>query len=267
RSQADMQFFFVNGRAIRDKVVTHAVRQAYQDVLYHGRHPAYVLFLELDAGDVDVNVHPTKHEVRFRDSRSVHGFIFSTLNQTVAQVRPGDELTASGGGGLPEAAPVESAAGAYTAPQSPVFQDSMGLRSAPPVPRQVSEQISHYGALHQGLDVGERRTLEQSDGNEEIPPLGYAIAQLKGIYIVAENAEGMVLVDMHAAHERITYERMKVAYEQQGMASQPLLVPETLALSQREADCAEQHHQVFSNLGFSCSAPGRRVCWCGKYPP
>ncbi|MGS2723126.1 DNA mismatch repair endonuclease MutL [Porticoccus sp. GXU_MW_L64] len=255
RSQADMQYFFVNGRAIRDKVVTHAVRQAYQDVLYHGRHPAYVLFLELDAADVDVNVHPTKHEVRFRDSRSVHGFIYSTLNQTVAEVRPGESLTAS------QEQPVPASASPVSiADSNQGLRSTMGLglgyqMSAPP-PRPVQEQVSHYGALHQPAPTATQPAIANAGDNEEIPPLGYAVAQLKGIYIVAENAEGMVLVDMHAAHERITYERMKVAYEQQGMASQPLLVPETLAVSQREADSAEQHHGVFEALGFQLQRAG-----------
>ena len=271
RSQADMQYFFVNGRAIRDKVVTHAVRQAYQDVLYHGRHPAYVLFLELDAGDVDVNVHPTKHEVRFRDSRSVHGFIYSTLKQTVADVRPGESLTASQeghsgpGGQLPVDTTGESMSlGLRDAAHSPAMPGSGQSStssftggfaqggSAPLSKHQIREQFDSYGALHQPLTDTQGADQQQDD----IPPLGYAIAQLKGIYIVAENADGMVLVDMHAAHERITYERMKLAYQQQGMASQPLLVPETLSVSQREADCAEQQHPVFASLGFQLQRAG-----------
>ncbi|MDM3871561.1 DNA mismatch repair endonuclease MutL [Porticoccus sp. W117] len=255
RSQADMQYFFVNGRAIRDKVVTHAVRQAYQDVLYHGRHPAYVLFLELDAADVDVNVHPTKHEVRFRDSRSVHGFIYSTLNQTVAEVRPGESLTASEEQLTPTSANPVSIADSNDGLRSTIGL-GLGYRPSAPSTQQIQEQVSHYGALHQAAPVADQPAIADTDGSEEVPPLGYAIAQLKGIYIVAENAEGMVLVDMHAAHERITYERMKVAYEQQGMASQPLLVPETLAVSQREADSAEQHHSVFEALGFQLQRAG-----------
>ncbi|UTW45190.1 DNA mismatch repair endonuclease MutL [bacterium SCSIO 12696] len=255
RSQADMQYFFVNGRAIRDKVVTHAVRQAYQDVLYHGRHPAYVLFLELEAADVDVNVHPTKHEVRFRDSRSVHGFIYSTLNQTVAEVRPGEPLTASQEQPTPTSANPVSIADSNDGLRSTIGL-GLGYRSPAPSTQQIQEQVSHYGALHQPAPVMDQPASADASQAEEIPPLGYAIAQLKGIYIVAENAEGMVLVDMHAAHERITYERMKVAYEQQGMASQPLLVPETLAVSQREADSAEQHHSVFEALGFQLQRAG-----------
>lgn len=256
RSQADLQFFFVNGRAIRDKVVTHAVRQAYQDVLYHGRHPAYVLFLELNPTEVDVNVHPTKHEVRFRDSRSVHGFIYSTLHKTVADVRPGDQSvpTTVPGVELASVGTVETANQA----SSPVHQSAMGFRPSQPSGHRIQEQMATYSSLHSPLPgSGEQPSIQEiAEQNAEVPPLGYAVAQLKGIYIVAENAEGMVLVDMHAAHERITYERMKIAYDNQGLASQPLLVPEALAVSQREADCAEEHSEVFESLGFKLQRAG-----------
>lgn len=256
RSQADLQFFFVNGRAIRDKVVTHAVRQAYQDVLYHGRHPAYVLFLELNPTEVDVNVHPTKHEVRFRDSRSVHGFIYSTLHKTVADVRPGDQSvpTTVPGVELASVGTVETANQA----SSPVHQSAMGFRPSQPSGHRIQEQMATYSSLHSPLpgSGGQPSIQEIAEQDAEVPPLGYAVAQLKGIYIVAENAEGMVLVDMHAAHERITYERMKIAYDNQGLASQPLLVPEALAVSQREADCAEEHSEVFESLGFKLQRAG-----------
>lgn len=256
RSQADLQFFFVNGRAIRDKVVTHAVRQAYQDVLYHDRHPAYVLFLELNPTEVDVNVHPTKHEVRFRDSRSVHGFIYSTLHKTVADVRPGDQSvpTTVPGVELASVGTVETA----NQTSSPVHQSAMGFRPSQPSGHRIQEQMATYSSLHSPLpgSGGQPSIQEIAEQNAEVPPLGYAVAQLKGIYIVAENAEGMVLVDMHAAHERITYERMKIAYDNQGLASQPLLVPEALAVSQREADCAEEHSEVFESLGFKLQRAG-----------
>jgi len=256
RSQADLQNFFVNGRAIRDKVVSHAVRQAYQDVLYHGRHPAFVLFLEIEPADVDVNVHPTKHEVRFRDSRSIHGFVYSTLHRALSQDRPQDHLQASESG-LNTDQDAEQQAGQSTiqfpSGSSLGAQESLsnvqGYSSGPQghgfQSRPQSFGVNTPMAAYQGLYATEMPTEEG-----DIPPMGFAVAQLKGIYILAENAQGLIIVDMHAAHERITYERMKTAFDDQGLVSQPLLVPESLAVSQREADMAEQSGEVFAQLGF-----------------
>jgi len=267
RSQADQQYFFVNGRVIRDKVVTHAVRQAYQDVLFHGRHPAYVLYLELDPALVDVNVHPTKHEVRFRESRLVHDFIFRTLYRVIADLRPQDVAPAQAA----ETAEVEQASpGIVSQPESALSspdlsalrQRPMGLSyaggGAPRSSSQVSEQIRAYGALHQPAGAVSSSAVSEagitpagaSGEQAELPPLGYALAQLHGIYILAQNAEGLVLVDMHAAHERIVYERMKQAFEQDRIRSQPLLVPLNLAVSAREADIAEELPEEFHRLGF-----------------
>ncbi len=246
RSQADLQHFYVNGRSIRDKLVTHAVRQAYQDVMYHGRHPAFVLYLELNPADVDVNVHPTKHEVRFRDSRTVHDFLFRSLHRAVADIRPGSQTVSAVSNSMTPPAittygtPVEQAAISFPARQSG-FQN-------------VSEQISIYGELHRGQDELASQSLPETD--ETLPPLGFAIAQLKGIYILAENAAGLVLVDMHAAHERITYERMKQAFSAEGLRSQPLLVPTSLAVSQAEADLAEEQSAMFEELGFQLQRAG-----------
>ena len=250
RSQADLQYFFVNGRVVKDKLVTHAIRQAYRDVLFHGRHPAYVLYLELDPKVVDVNVHPTKYEVRFRDGRSVHDFLFRALHKALADVRPDKQLPAS-----------ELAQQAIVSEQAPLQQNmGLGYQSAPITG--VNEKIAAYQNLHQpagSMSAGSGFTAqpsaiptmeEMSAGNAEIPPLGFAIAQLKGIYILAENANGLVVVDMHAAHERIIYERMKHARDQQGIQAQPLLVPQTIAVSDREASCAQEHSEVFSGLGF-----------------
>ena len=251
RSQADLQHFYVNGRYIRDRLVAHAVRQAYRDVLFHGRHPAFVLYLELDPASVDVNVHPTKHEVRFRDGRAVHDFIFRTLHKVLADVRPdtapqeaslAEELSQA-----PAHAPQQAAMPLREAPSpAPSFgAESRGYSPSPqsfsPPPGQVADTAARYGQLLEG---------ELQDDSEP-PPLGYALAQLKGIYILAENQQGMVLVDMHAAHERITYERMKAAREGEGLRSQPLLVPRSIAVSEREADCAEQHAEVFAQLGLN----------------
>jgi DNA mismatch repair protein MutL len=241
RSQTDLQHFFVNGRSIRDKVVSHAVRQAYQDVLYHGRHPAFVLFLEIEPKEVDVNVHPTKHEVRFRDSRVIHGFVSSTLQKALAQDRPQDHL--------------QSNEGQILSPEQPIpAQSTMGL-SPPSTPFNYSSQPS---GSYQGQSVNTPMHAYQSlygdstsDESAPIPPLGFAVAQLKGIYILAENAQGMIVVDMHAAHERITYEKMKEDFDKEGLIAQPLLVPESLSVSQREADAVEQNPEVFARLGFN----------------
>ena len=245
RSQADLQHFFVNGRCIRDKVVTHAVRQAYQDVLYHGRHPAYVLFLEIAPTDVDVNVHPTKHEVRFRESGSIHSFISQTIKKALAEDRPQDHLQS--GESFAEAQPF--------APQPQQeqhqWQPSMQFSGQRLSSHGTAAPMSAYQHLYSTGQASLAQLEADPDSQQDIPPLGYAVAQLKGIYILAENCEGMIIVDMHAAHERITYERMKCDFDDQGLVSQPLLVPESLAVSQREADAAEQHNDIFSRLGFT----------------
>ena len=245
RSQADLQYFFVNGRSIRDKVVSHAVRQAYQDVLYHGRHPAYVLFLEILPADVDVNVHPTKHEVRFRESGSIHSFVSTTLKKALATDRPQDHLSTNGGLELQN----------KDQPQSLIGQNALPLAGMPGSGYQstwpssgVASGVNAPASSYQSLYSSQ---TEFSDSNQaEVPPLGFAVAQLKGIFILAENSHGLIIVDMHAAHERITYERMKDAFDVQGLVSQPLLVPENLAVSQREADAVESNQAVFTQLGF-----------------
>jgi len=256
RSQADLQYFYVNGRVIRDKVVSHAVRQAYADVLYHGRHPAYVLFLELDPAQVDVNVHPTKHEVRFREQRMVHGFLYSSLHRAIAEVRPGQSLAANvvdeGESVMPAMEPSQASmslsvpAGrpSYASPSGNGFGYGQGQR-----------QADAYGALVRS-GVAEAPAMPAASGQETVPPLGYAVAQLHGIFILAENQQGLVVVDMHAAHERITYERLKQSWSEDKVRSQPLLVPVSLAVSSREADFAEQQPEVFSRLGFMVERAG-----------
>ena len=257
RSQADLQYFFVNGRIIRDRLVAHAVKQAYRDVLYHGRHPAFVLYLELDPAQVDVNVHPTKHEVRFRDGRGVHNFIFSSLHRALADVRPG--------AAAPAAAPVTTVDGLAVDTATGEISQQPGLSwgapaaarpgggfggyraSAGPAPGQAGEQLRDYGRL-QGLP--------EVASDEAPPPLGYALAQLQGVYILAENSAGLVLVDMHAAHERITYERLKSARASEGIRSQPLLVPRPVAVSQREAQVAAEHAELFRGLGMVVDVAG-----------
>ncbi len=289
RSQADLQHFYVNGRAIRDKLVSHAVRQAYQDVLYHGRHPAFVLYLELDPSTVDVNVHPTKHEVRFRDNRSVHDFIYSSLHHALAKVRPEDTLAKRElGEGADETSGVNPFALASARPIQGIAagefkgQESMGFRaasagnygsnyspsnyqSAAINPDGVREQMANYGELHRPINTAATYVLPESS-DDEIPPLGYAIAQLKGIYILAENAQGLIVVDMHAAHERITYERMKESFACGGIQTQPLLVPESIAVSEKEADCAENFYDIFKTLGFELQRAGPETLLIRQLP-
>ena len=278
RSQADLQYFFVNGRAVRDKLVAHAVRQAYRDVLFNGRHPTFVLFLEVDPTGVDVNVHPTKHEVRFRDGRMVHDFLYGTLHRALADVRPEDQLAApattseivrpSGiqAGEFGPQGEMRLAANLLEQPSAQPsvrppgdgngggggYQYQYTPRPAQAVPAAEAQGV--YREFFAPLNEAAPAVLPDSQG--DIPPLGYALAQLKGIYILAENAVGLVLVDMHAAHERIMYERLKVAMASEGLSGQPLLVPESLALSQREADCAEEHAEWFQRLGFELQRLG-----------
>ncbi|WP_236211302.1 DNA mismatch repair endonuclease MutL [Metapseudomonas otitidis] len=272
RSQADLQYFYVNGRMVRDKLVVHAVRQAYRDVLYNGRHPTFVLFLELDPAAVDVNVHPTKHEVRFREGRTVHDFLYGTLHRALGEVRPEDQLAAPAAV-APVVRPTGLEAGEF-GPQGemslaanvlerPVAEPAWRPTAssggyAPPSrstgPVGTAEAQAAYREYFAPLPDSAPVSLPESQG--DIPPLGYALAQLKGIYILAENAQGLVLVDMHAAHERITYERLKIAMASEGLKGQPLLVPESLAVSQREADCAEEHAAWFQRLGFELQRLG-----------
>ena len=271
RSQMDLQYFFVNGRVVRDKLVGHAVRQAYRDVLYHGRHPAFVLYLDLEPANVDVNVHPTKNEVRFRDGRLVHDFIFRSLHKALAQVRP--EMPTGGGieqlGVMqeqPSITPQGIEAGVFAGQTQVDLGQVAGNPLASPMqqvpwqtgslnphsPRQMQEQAQVYGSLH---DHSETLASSATEAGQ-VPPLGYAVAQLHGIYIVAENAKGLVLVDMHAAHERIVYEKMKVSWAQQGIKAQPLLVPIAMAVSSREADQVEAQQQLFAELGFVIDRAG-----------
>jgi len=255
RGQADLQYFYVNGRAVKDKVIAHAVRKAYQDVMYHGRHPAFVLYLELPADEVDVNVHPTKHEVRFRESRMVHDFLFSSLHRSLAELRPGDEAPSVETDGE-AAVPVMSTAPRQGAPSvashntpAPV-QQGFNLR--------VSESRPSYQSfqnLAQPAAAAAAQDLVDTE-KAEAPPMGYALAQLQGIYILAQNEQGLVLVDMHAAHERVTYERMKQSWADEGIRSQPLLVPETLSVSVSEARLAEEQAEFLKELGFELDPMG-----------
>ncbi|HGM5045558.1 TPA: DNA mismatch repair endonuclease MutL [Stenotrophomonas maltophilia] len=279
RASADQQYLYVNGRSVRDRSVAHAVKMAYGDVLYHGRQPAYVLFLELDPTRVDVNVHPAKHEVRFRDSRLVHDFVYRTLKDALADTRAGMSAQEIGAG------PVHPADAAAAATASSAGASGFGLVRGPapgagsgagggfsgwrpqqPLGLQVADAPAAYAALYATPAGAERAAalppmptengLPVTSAEAGVPPLGYAIAQLHGIYILAENAEGLIVVDMHAAHERIGYERLKNAHDGIGLQSQPLLVPITLAVGEREADTAESEAETLAALGFEVTRAG-----------
>ena len=253
RPSADQQFLYVNGRAVRDRSVAHAVKLAYSDVLYHGRQPAYVLFLDIDPRRVDVNVHPAKHEVRFRDARLVHDFVHRTLKEALAETRAGQEPAgnpaSAGWASHPDPDNNGMAFARYAPPQSP-----LGLR--------VADAPVAYAALYGDTASLPASTTDRGLPAErlpeggEIPPLGFAIAQLHGIHILAENAEGLVVVDMHAAHERINYEKLKAAFDGEGLRLQPLLVPLPVAVSMREAELVEREGEALQRLGFDVARSG-----------
>ncbi len=276
RSQADMQDFFLNGRLIRDKTIVHAVRLGYQDVLFHGRHPVYVLYLEMDPAGVDVNVHPTKHEVRFRDSRNVHGFVFRTLQREIG-ASAGEvgslQIDAEQGAAAPNPINPNAVSNnhAQISQQSPIrYTQGHYQKNDRLTPDQVREQIGSYQKI---ADAAFRPTPSQSGSglnvpltpkaddqdDDVIPPMGYALAQLKGIYILAENEHGLVLVDMHAAHERITYERLKSAMDSASLRQQPLLVPVTIQISETEMMAWTQQQDLFQKLGLEVEQLDQQV--------
>jgi DNA mismatch repair protein MutL len=226
RSQPDLQYMFLNGRAIRDKLLAGAVRAGYRDVLYRDRWPAFVLYLDMDPAWVDVNAHPAKQEVRFREPGPVRDFVRRTVEAAIAE-----PVVAADGGGEAHA-PAVSAGTPMVARQNPlVFSPPLDAGT-------VCEQLAGYAQL---------AAPATADG---IPPLGYALAQLHGVYILAQNAAGLVIVDAHAAHERISYEKLKASVRQSAVQVQTLLVPPALAVSEREADQVEQHGGMLARCGF-----------------
>ncbi|MDN3520262.1 DNA mismatch repair endonuclease MutL [Halomonas ramblicola] len=289
RAQADQQYFFVNGRVVRDRLVAHAIRQAYRDVLFHGRHPVFVLYLEVDPEVVDVNVHPTKHEVRFRDGRMVHDFLFSSLHRALGEARAGQPAgtvadEAGEGAPSPEAEPprVAEAAGRWQQqPMSLPGRDDAGSKVTPDRVRAFMEGYRNLHPDHEeslltpqsaapgaggaaaGVALAEREafraarppTLPEED-DTRAPPLGYAVAQLHGVYILSQSERGLILVDMHAAHERIVYERMKAQVHGGALEAQPLLVPVALAASPAEVATAEAEREAFSRFGVELDVAG-----------
>ena len=282
RSQADMQYIFLNGRMVRDKLINHAVRQAYQDVLYQGRHPAYVLYLSIDPEQVDVNVHPTKHEVRFTEGRRVHNFIYAELNRALERTSPGAAVPAS----ETVAAPSPEASPPSGPPQfSPPRQGSLDIASAldsyaqlytqpvplinpPPTPQPTPDlQIPPGPLLRPAQDTAFPKGGEpEEEENDGTPPLGYALGQIQGIYILAENARGLVIVDMHAGHERVTYERLKNAHASGTVPAQTLLVPHSVSVNETETMLAEEHQEVFRELGFELQGAGPQTLLVRQMP-
>lgn len=264
RAQADLQYFYVNGRIVRDKLVNHAVRQAYQDVLYGNRHPAFVLFLEIEPHQVDVNVHPTKHEVRFRESRLVHDFIFHCIHDALAHIRPGQCDIAPPAvnlvtGEIHSMPTIHHESSPHTHTQKSNYTYSLPQKT---LPLKVQEQMSAYKHLHEMPAV--QPTIQQTDTT--IPPLGFALAQLRNIFILAENAAGLVLVDMHAAHERVLYEKLKTNYAENRLISQPLLLPLTIKLSEREINLLEEHEHTFQQLGLRIARLGQETLAVREVP-
>ncbi|TPG04482.1 DNA mismatch repair endonuclease MutL [Rhodanobacter glycinis] len=249
RAQADSQYFYVNGRLVRDRIVAHAVRQAYADVLFHGRHAAFVLYLELDPAGVDVNVHPAKQEVRFREQRLVHDFLYRTLHEALAQTRAGlNTLPATEPMAIAEGSHAASSAATAWPGQFSQNRLNLGVRDAP---------LASYAALlGEASSTSVAYTPMPAAEEGETPPLGFAIAQLKSIFVLAENAHGLVLVDMHAAHERITYEKLKNGRGTSNLRSQMLLVPLSIAVSAKEAAAAEEHAEALTEWGLELSRSG-----------
>ncbi|MBI4206336.1 MAG: DNA mismatch repair endonuclease MutL [Betaproteobacteria bacterium] len=237
RAARDAQYFFVNGRFVRDRLLAHAVRQAYEDVLHHERHPAFVLFLEIDPAQVDVNVHPTKIEVRFRDARSIHQFVFHALNKALAQT--------AAGGATADSPPGPISGVTYAAPAAYTRQETIGLGIAQPA--------GFYDKLF-GPRAAFVPPLHSAAREDAAPPMGFALAQLSGIYILAQNEQGLVVVDMHAAHERIMYEKLKRALDAQEIPMQPLLVPVTFPAEALDVVAAEEHRDLLHQIGFDLAA-------------
>lgn len=246
RGRADAQYFYVNGRFVRDKLLTHAVRSAYQDVLHGDRYPAYVLQLQLDPSLVDVNVHPSKIEVRFRDSRAVHQFVFHAVSRSLANTAPGADDTVAA------SEPTRVSPSAIPWGRQMMRQPSLGV--AQPLARYGDMFAETLQAAQASTSAGSSFSVNpgsvgESD-DDDTHPLGFALAQLHGIYVLAQNRSGLVLVDMHAAHERILYEQFKQALETQSVTLQSLLIPVSFHADAVEVGTAEEYRETLHSLGF-----------------
>jgi DNA mismatch repair protein MutL len=249
RSVRDYQYFFVNGRFVRDRLIAHAVREAFHDVLHQDRHPAFVLFLELDPAKVDVNVHPTKSEVRFRDPGAVHQFLFHALTKALAATKAGTSRIPPS----PALSGIEAGQPALVC-AAHHYQATVGAR---PQQSAMGLGVMQSAALY---DVLFRRAGEAAAAAEPapggVPPLGFALAQLAGVYVLSQNDKGLIVVDMHAAHERIVYERLKTALDADRIPTQSLLIPATLRASRLEVTLVEENAQALWQLGFELAASG-----------
>ena len=268
RSQQDMQYFYVNGRLIKDRLVTHAIKQAYQDVLFHGRHPVYVLYLVLDPGLVDVNAHPQKLEVRFREGRTVHDFLFKALHRSLADVRPQTQEhevaeTRPDVQQVVDFQPMLATDSKPVARQNyqPVTASGLSSPRQSSLPLNVDAQIEAYTRLVAPTNVTGIQEPQVSvvANTETAPALGYAVAHLHDVYILSETPNGIILVDAHAAHERVTYEQFKSQYQQGSVPSQPLLLPVQIPVSSREADLADDQQAFFMSLGFELNRMGEET--------
>jgi len=275
RSQGDLQHVYLNSRAVKDRVITHAVRLAYSDHVYHQRSPAYVLYLGIDPEMVDVNVHPGKLEVRFRDSRMLHNFLRKTIADALAEFSPAHPVPAGEGtatvtrsdGSLGAAASGKDIAGSV---ESNIAQSRRSVSSSAGYPGYTAMNSRPQGNLP--LSVKDEMSLMQKlagtdANNPDLPqgfdpetgeeyPLGFALAHLHGVYILAQNREGMIVVDAHAAHERITYEKLKQQYVSGEIATQPLLLPVKVTVAEHEADLFENSGTLCSELGFDIQRRG-----------
>lgn len=277
RSQQDMQYFYVNGRLIKDRLVTHAIKQAYQDVLFHGRHPVYVLYLVLDPGLVDVNAHPQKLEVRFREGRTVHDFLFKALHRSLADVRPQTQQTEAEPATLATRLDVQQVVDFQPLPTpdnkpatrqsyqpgnaSRQFSAGQYSPSQSSLPVNVDAQIEAYTqvvAPSNVTDIQEPNAAAVTN-SEAAPALGFAVAHLHDVYILSETQNGIILVDAHAAHERVTYEQFKSQYQQGSVPSQPLLLPVQIEVSRSEADLADEQQVFFMSLGFELNRMGEEM--------
>lgn len=259
RSSRDGQYFYVNGRFVRDKLLSHAIRQAYQDVLHHLRHPAYVLFLQIDPALVDANVHPSKTEVRFRDGRAAHQFVFHALNKALAKPVQTGMVGASERNGFVRKEAVAGEESSALDPAQHFYSGAQQTSFHVAEPRPFYETLFGKKEYNNQLvkEFTGRRAedeIETIATRQDAQPLGFALAQLLGIYILAQNRHGLIIVDMHAAHERVVYEKLKAALDQKSIASQPLLIPASFNASALEVACAKEHADTLAILGFNIAA-------------
>jgi len=247
RSGRDYQYFFVNGRFVRDRLIAHAIREAFHDVLHQDRHPAFVLFLDLDPARVDVNVHPTKSEVRFRDPRAVHQFLFHALTKALAAARAG-----TGAAPVVLVSAAQPPADALLAASTGQLRPTQALHSAP-----YQETMRFASARPASAFSGSNLAAGViPDTSRETPPLGFALGQLAGVYVLAQNRAGLVVIDMHAAHERIMYEKLKTALDLDRIPTQSLLIPATLRASRLEVATVEDSGALLRQLGFELAVMG-----------